>query len=106
VLPETTDDFNLQVVGSSDDNGRVGSSGEDWFRIDFKGPERRRLTACLGIVDQQVTARLRCYHVDTEVGAATAKPGELLVISEYAEGKNPNERPHAQVDSRFRYASS
>ncbi|MEO1994262.1 MAG: hypothetical protein ABGZ17_03205, partial [Planctomycetaceae bacterium] len=59
----------LHVVGGSDDieyfdNGRVGSSGDDWFRINFQGTQRVLLTACLSIPDQQVAARIRCYRLE------------------------------------------
>lgn len=93
-MPTTTDEYSLHVLGTSDDieyfdNGHVGEpNGDDWFRLDFPGPEPRLLTACLGIPDQQVAAQIRCYK-------AGAKPGEMV---EYRDGANPNERAHQQSE--------
>ncbi len=101
-LRKASGDYTLQVIGGSDDieyfdNGRVGSSGDDWFRLDFPGTVPRLLTACLSIPDQQVAARIRCYTLP--VGSATAQPGSLLPLTrEYTEGKNSNERVHQQEE--------
>ncbi|MEX0715416.1 MAG: HEAT repeat domain-containing protein [Planctomycetaceae bacterium] len=103
-LKNTADDYTLHVVGTSDDieyfdNGRVGEGGDDWFRLEFDGPEPRLLTACLSIPDQMLAARIRCYALPKE--KATAKPGERLPIDvekEYETGKNPNERVHQQEE--------
>lgn len=94
-LPKTTDEYSLHVVGTSDDieyfdNGHVGlPHGDDWFQLEFPGPEPRLLTACLAIPDQQVAAQIRCYQLGK-------KPGEVV---EYREGQNPNERAHQQSES-------
>lgn len=105
-LHETSDEYTLNVVGSSDDveyfdNGRVGASGDDWFRIEFPGPEPRLLTACLTIPDQQVAARIRVYRIDpaqvAEYGGELSA-GSLLPIVEYTDGKNKNERAHQQQE--------
>ena len=93
-LPRTTEEYSLHVLGTADDteyfdNGHVGeANGDDWFRLEFPGPEPRLLAACLGIPDQQVAAQIRCYKVG-------AKPGEMV---EYREGANPNERAHQQTE--------
>jgi len=93
-LPSTTEEYSLHILGTADDieyfdNGEVGEpNGDDWFRLEFPGPEPRLLTACLGIPDQQVAAEIRCYK-------AGAKPGEMV---EYREGANPNERAHQQTE--------
>ena len=105
-LQKREDDYALHVVGGSDDieyfdNGRVGASGDDWLRLEYHGAERRLLTACLSIVDQQVAARIRAYRIkseDVEQGKADATPGTLLPIAVYEEGKNPNERVHQQEE--------
>ena len=102
-LLDTTDDYSLQIFGSSDDleyfdNGFVGMTGDDWYRLECKGPERRLLSACLGIPDQQVLARIRCYSIDVEKGPTHAAPGELLAFKEYTEGQNLNERTHQQTE--------
>ena len=106
-LPETAEPYTLNVMGTSDDveyfdNGYVGRSGDDWFRINFSDRlEPRLLTACLSIPDQQVVARIRAYRVESEhvaAGNAKALPGRWLPIVEYDSGKNPNERPHQQPD--------
>jgi hypothetical protein len=97
-LRETTDEYTLNIVGSSDDieyfdNGDVGSSGDDWIRLEFLGPESRLLTACLTIPDQQVAARIRAYRLDKKEGDFV-----LLPIVEYDDGKNENERNHQQQE--------
>jgi hypothetical protein len=56
-----------EVTGGADDieffdNGRVGRSGEDWFRIEYRGASPRLLTAQLGIPGQSVAARIRAYR--------------------------------------------
>ncbi len=101
-LKKVTEDYSLRVVGGSDDieyydNSRVGSSGDDWFRLEFPGDQPRLLTACLSIPDQLAAARIRCYAIP--VGQATAAPGTLLPLNnEYTEGKNSNERVHQQKE--------
>lgn len=108
LIPLSADDaeFTLHVLGGADDveyfdNGRVGSSGDDWFRLEFKGSERRLLTACLSIPDQQVAARIRAYRVsgkNVQAGFAQPVAGVLLPIQKYEDGKNPNERAHQQTE--------
>jgi hypothetical protein len=103
-LRDTGEGEGIHVLGSADDveyfdNGHVGQSGDDWFRFDFQGAERRLLTMCLSIPDQQVLGQLRCYRLDTEKGPLAAAPGELLAIAEYADGQNPNERAHQQTET-------
>jgi len=96
------EDYSLRVVGGADDieyydNSRVGSSGDDWFRLEFPGTEPRLLTACLSIPDQIIAGRIRCYTLPAKL--ATAAPGELLTLkNEYTEGKNLNERVHQQQE--------
>ena len=96
---ETADDYSLNVMATSDDieyfdNGRVGSSGDDWYRLEFSGREPRLLTACLSIPDQQVAARIRAYTTDER----SVTPGNLIPLTEYEDGKNPNERAHQQEE--------
>lgn len=100
-LRATADDYSLYVTGTSDDieyfdNGRAGSSGDDWFRLEFKEDQPRQLSACLAIPDQQVAARIRCYVLDPAVDSS--QPGTLLPVKEYDEGRNPNERAHQQEE--------
>lgn len=93
-LPTTTDEYSLHVVGTADDleffdNSHVGRpAGDDWFTLEFPGPEPRLLTATLAIPDQQVAAQIRCYVPGKE-------PGD---VAEYKEGQNPNERDHQQPE--------
>ena len=102
-----SDDWSLCVTGTSDDieyfdNGHVGRAGDDWFRIEYDGPESRMLKACLSIPDQQVVARIRAYRIppeNTVDGPLSASPGELLPLEEYGEGRNSNERAHQQPDN-------
>ena len=78
----------LRIAGSADDieyfdNGAVGKSGDDWFKLVYSGTEPRLLTCQLGIPDQTLAAQLRVYTLD---GA----------LAEYTEGRNENERVHQQ----------
>ena len=96
-----------EVTGSADDveffdNGRVGQSGDNWFRLEYKGTEPRLLTAQLSMPNQMVAARVRCYTLDPKqpsfgMGHAAWKFGEpLLPVVEYEEGFEENERVHQQ----------
>lgn len=96
-----------EVTGSADDieffdNGRVGQSGDNWFRLEYTGQEPRLLTAELSMPNQSVAARVRCYALDPKQPAPAApptawKPGDpLLPIVEYEEGKEENETAHQQ----------
>lgn len=81
-------DENLHITGGADDaeyfdNGDVGSSGLDWFRIEYKGSAPRLFTANLGLPDPLVVAQLLFYTADGK---------------EYREGANPNERVHQQLE--------
>ena len=85
------------------DNGKVGNSGDDWFRFTYHGQEPRLLTCSLAIPDQTLAARLRLYALDVTDKTTTqqidSKPGlsgSLLPIVEYLEGRNENERVHQQ----------
>lgn len=121
VIPPARDERSipsLHVFGTSDDveyfdNGRVGRSGDDWFRFDYRGTEKRLLTLCLAIPDQQVAARVRVYSIDAkrveklgdaEVKKELSEPqgrsfeGWTLPLAEYEEGRNPNERAHQQTE--------
>jgi hypothetical protein len=96
-----------EVTGSADDieffdNGRVGQSGDNWFRLEYKGKEPRLLTAQLSMPNQIVAARVRCYALDPKqpsfgMGHAAWKMGDpLLPVVEYEEGFEENERVHQQ----------
>jgi len=81
-------DENMHITGGADDveyfdNGDVGTSGLDWFRIEYKGKEPRLFTANLGLPDPFVVAQLLFYTADGK---------------EYREGSNPNERVHQQTE--------
>ncbi|HUS07773.1 MAG TPA: HEAT repeat domain-containing protein, partial [Bryobacteraceae bacterium] len=81
-------DENLQITGGADDieyfdNGRIGSSGLDWFRIEFQGKEPRLFTANLNVADPLVVSQLLFYTADGK---------------EYREGANANERVHQQTE--------
>ncbi|MFN3649622.1 MAG: HEAT repeat domain-containing protein [Armatimonadota bacterium] len=108
-----------EITGTADDleyfdNGKVGRSGDDWFRVELKGTESRLVTAQLSMPGQFLAARIRCYQLEN--GASPRVPlGALLPISEYfgtvnperlpwqegkqiefPEGQDPNERAHRQ----------
>ena len=98
-LQSTLDNYTVNVMGTSDDieyfdNGKVGASGDDWYRLEYPGTEPRLLTACLSIPDQQVAARIRVYTTEEK----SLISGKLLPLKEYDEGKNPNERAHQQEE--------
>ena len=81
-------DETLHITGGADDaeyfdNGDIGTSGLDWFRIEYKGKEPRLFTANLGLPDPLVVAQLLFYTGDGK---------------EYREGANPNERVHQQTE--------
>lgn len=89
-LPEGEGVQAVRITGGADDieyfdNGKVGKSGDDWFRLDFKGRDARLLTCNLAIPDHTLAAQLRLYALD----AAGA-------FVEYTEGRNDNERTHQQ----------
>jgi HEAT repeats/Squalene-hopene cyclase C-terminal domain len=85
------------------DNGKVGNSGDDWFRFAYEGQEPRLLTCSLAIPDQTLAARLRFYALDGADKATAPQrlsnpglSGALLPLVEYTEGRNENERVHQQ----------
>jgi HEAT repeat protein len=87
-IGSTGSDETFHITGSADDaeyfdNGDIGRSGIDWFRIDYKGSEPRLFTANLGLPDPFVVAQLLFYTADG---------------TEYREGANPNERAHQQTE--------
>ena len=80
----------VRITGGADDieyfdNGRVGKSGDDWFKLIFDEKETRLLTCNLMIPDHTLAAQLRLYSLDNS--------GSLV---EYTEGRNENERTHQQ----------
>ena len=79
----------VRVTGGADDaeyfdNGLIGSSGLDYFRIEYKGTAPKLFTANLGLPDPLVVAQLLVYTADGK---------------EYREGANANERVHQQTES-------
>ncbi len=83
----------VRITGGADDieyfdNGKVGKSGDDWFRLAFNGKEPRLLTCNLAIPDHTLAAQLRFYTLDAA--------GALV---EYTEGRNENERTHQQNET-------
>jgi mono/diheme cytochrome c family protein len=78
----------LHITGGADDieyfdNGKVGSSGLDWFRIEFQGTAPKLFTANLVVTDPLVVAQVLFYTADGK---------------EYREGANANERVHQQTE--------
>src|SRR5439155_22034949 len=87
-MGSTGADETLHITGSADDieyfdNGRAGSSGLDWFRIEFQGNEPRLFTANLTVPDPLAVAQVLFYTADG---------------NEYREGANANERVHQQTE--------
>ncbi|MGH9721683.1 MAG: prenyltransferase/squalene oxidase repeat-containing protein [Bryobacteraceae bacterium] len=82
------DEQSFHITGSADDieyfdNGKYGESGDDWFRIEYKGSEPRLLHCNMTMTDPFVTARLRFYTADNQ---------------EYKDGRNANEITHEQTE--------
>ena len=83
----------LRISGSADDieyfdNGKVGQSGDDWFKLTYNGTEIKLLTLDLAIPDHTLAATLQCFTLDAS--------GKLV---EYTEGRNENERTHQQNEN-------
>ena len=79
----------VHITGGADDaeyfdNGLIGSSGLDYFRIEYKGTNPKLFTANLALPDPLVVAQLLVYTADGK---------------EYREGANANERVHQQTES-------
>ena len=75
-------DQTIHITGAADDieyfdNGLVDRSGDDWFRLEFKGTKPRLFTANLIVTGPLVVARLRFSTANSK---------------EYKEGMNANER--------------
>lgn len=90
-----------EVLGGADDaeyfdNGKVGKSGEDWFRLDYRGSEPRLLTAQLSLPNQLVLARIRAYAAAPSRNASSADVPGAMPLVEYREGMDQNERTHQQ----------
>ena len=106
----------LVTAGADDveyfDNGKVGRSGDDWFRLEFTGTEPRLLTCNLTLPDHTLAARLRFYASPDSSSGARQAPAELprdpaetapdktalLPLVEYTRGRNDNERVHQQSE--------
>ncbi|MEX2139705.1 MAG: prenyltransferase/squalene oxidase repeat-containing protein [Pirellulales bacterium] len=78
----------IRVTGGADDieyfdNDLFGESGDDWFRLEYKGSQERLLSVNLMPTDHFVAARVRAYTPDGQ---------------EYREGKHLNETTHEQVE--------
>ena len=92
----------LRISGSADDieyfdNGKVGQSGDDWFKFTYTENEPRLLTCDLAIPDHTLAAQLRLYTTENKlVNDSDDMPLELYQLKEYTEGRNENERTHQQ----------
>ncbi|MEO8126825.1 MAG: hypothetical protein ABI822_07010, partial [Bryobacteraceae bacterium] len=81
-------DETLHITGGADDieyfdNGKVGASGLDYFRIDYQGKQARLFTANLIVPDPLIVSQVLFYTADGK---------------EYREGANANERVHQQSE--------
>jgi HEAT repeats/Squalene-hopene cyclase C-terminal domain len=95
----------VRISGGADDieyfdNGKVGRSGDDWFKISYQGKEPKLLTCNLTIPDHTLAAQLRFYALEGGTVSASAQddgvPRGLLPLIEYTDGRNENERVHQQ----------
>lgn len=87
-LGATGADETLHIVGGADDieyfdNGKAGTSGLDWFRLEYKGKEPKLFTANLTLPDPFVVAQVLMCNADG---------------TEYRDGANANERVHQQLE--------
>jgi HEAT repeat protein/squalene-hopene cyclase-like protein len=111
-LPEGDGIQAVHISGGADDieyfdNGKVGKSGDDWFRIVYRGKEPKLLTCNLTIPDHTLAAQLRFYALDGGTASSPRSddrsdaglPRELLPLVEYTEGRNENERVHQQNET-------
>ena len=78
----------LHLTGGADDieyfdNGQYGESGDDWFRLEYRGTAERLLSVNLMPTDPLVAARVRVYSPDGE---------------EFTDGKHLNETTHEQTE--------
>ncbi|MEI6771841.1 MAG: hypothetical protein WCL90_09835 [Planctomycetota bacterium] len=92
-----------EILGGADDveffdNGKVGQSGEDWYKFVYKGTEQRLLTAQLGMPNPLIAHRIRCYQINKDAKKTSEAPGSLVML-EYREGADANERTHQQEES-------
>jgi len=101
-----------EVTGGADDaeffdNGKIGKSGEDWYRINYTGKETQMLTAQISMPGQTVAARVRAYRLkgnreqnnslpNDPIAKRPNHPITYLPIEEYGEGRDANERVHQQ----------
>ena len=111
ILGESKNLQRVLITGGADDveyfdNGKVGQSGDDWFRIHYNGEETRLLTCNLTLPDHTLAARLRFYalqeeegHLKPQLQVTSPLSQQLLSLSEYTRGKNQNERVHQQNES-------
>ena len=106
----------LITAGADDieyfDNGKVGQSGDDWFRFNYDGPKQRLLTCNLTLPDHTLAARLRFYTLDLSPEKLDSLHNhltnnspyldvlnqQLLPLIEYTKGRNENERVHQQTE--------
>jgi HEAT repeats/Squalene-hopene cyclase C-terminal domain len=108
-LPEGDGVQVVRISGGADDteyfdNGKVGQSGDDWFRITYQGKEPKLLTCNLTIPDHTLAAQLRFYALEggtvssskPDDGPSNGLPQGLLPLIEYTDGRNENERVHQQ----------
>ena len=76
----------IHITGGADDieyfdNGKVGTSGLDWFRIEYQGKEPRLFTANLALPDPLVVAAVRCSTRPTARSIAKAPTPTSACIS-------------------------
>ena len=120
----------LRVIGGGDEieyynNTLSGRTGDDWYRIEYRGARGKILTANLQMAEPVVSARIRVYRPGLP-SAEELKPRELVNSQEfgnnqlvpylhptvetipgpapvysYYEGRDINERAHQQ-DTSFR----
>lgn len=110
-----------EITGTADDieyfdNGRVGRSGEDWYRVTLQADGPRLLTAQLSMPGQFLAARIRAYRL-AEGATADVPFGATVPVTEFfgdvdrnrlpwqegkqvevALGRDPNERVHQQEE--------
>ncbi|MCE9532256.1 MAG: hypothetical protein K8T89_14220 [Planctomycetes bacterium] len=90
-----------EILGGADeleffDNGKVGqASVDDWYWLEYKGTGPSMLTAQLSMPNPMIAHRIRFYRLDP-AAKKTPDIASNLLVAEYRDGADSNERVHQQ----------
>ena len=93
-----------EITGGADDveffdNGKIGKSGDDWFKLVYKGTEPRLLTAQLAMPTPLVAARIRAYKSPGVPSPNVLSPGVPAAAKETAKDTTKDKTPSANSQS-------